>query len=54
MAILDKTGHNSQRELIASFGASSFGASSSFGISSFRAGSSEAISFPAGDFASQR
>jgi DNA-binding CsgD family transcriptional regulator len=54
MAILDKTGHNSQRELIASFGASSFGASSSFGVSSFRAGSSEASSFPAGDLASQR
>jgi DNA-binding CsgD family transcriptional regulator len=35
MAILDKTGHNSQRELIASFGASAFGASSSFGVSSF-------------------
>lgn len=33
MSILDKTGHNSQRELIASFGASAF-ASSSFGASS--------------------
>lgn len=51
MAILDKTGHNSQRELIAAFGASSFGASSSFGVSSFPASSCDV---PAGKFASQR
>jgi DNA-binding CsgD family transcriptional regulator len=36
VAILDKTGHKSQRELIASFGASSFGGNSFFGASTFR------------------
>lgn len=54
MAILDKTGHNSQRELIASFGASSFGASSSFGVSSFPASSFDAGPIRASNLASQR
>lgn len=45
-AILQKTGRNTQKELIASFGASSFGASS-FDASSFDEGSFDSGSFDA-------
>ena len=45
MAILDKTGHSSQRELMASFSSSTFGNSSSFGPSSFKLASTSGSSF---------
>ncbi|HXE47114.1 MAG TPA: helix-turn-helix transcriptional regulator [Ramlibacter sp.] len=64
MTILDKTGHKSQRELIASFGASSFGsssfgasssgASSSFGESAFQPSSFRASSFRHSSFEHSR